>query len=418
MKRVHFLLAALIALSTFGIFPATAQEEDVTFRFLNLLDDTVDVYRNESVSFFGIQTEAISAQRTITAGDHSFAIYAQNGDPAQSDALATFTFAAESGDEALIIASEYDGQISLTSHIFDLSPVRVNRTRIELVNLSNASPSVTITAQNNDVLFEDLPAGEAASADVPSGNYQLNLTDNAGEIISTNTLNASPGELETVVLFGANRMQTYSLTRQLDFMGLLRFVHAGRVAPPVDVYVNGELTFPTISYTGWGDYVPLEPGDYTIEIYEAGTNTLLLSDNLQLGITGPITAVIMGERNPRLTFNQDNHQLIGADSARVRFINAALDLLALEVAVEGEDSLVSALDYVLASRNRDIPSGARTLNFGESGSTTFVTLPNFTFQPNHSYTFVALGNGLIDGSIQVLALDWNWREGTAPIPPQ
>jgi hypothetical protein len=415
MKRLKFLLPTLIFLSLIGLSSVTAQQEDVDFRFLNLLEDSVDVYRNESVSFFGIQAGAISAERTISPGDHTFAIYAENSDPAQSDPLATFTFTAEADTEALIIALEQGGQSTLTNHIFDASPLLVNRTRIELLNLSDAAPSVTITAQNNDTLFENVSSGEASSADAPSGNYQLSLTDSAGEVVSSNSLNASPGELETVILYGANRVQTYSLTRQLDQLGLLRFVHAGRVAPPVDVYLNGELAFFTISFTGWADYVALEPGNYTIDIYEAGTDTLLLSDALQLGITGPITAVLMGEHNPRLTFNQDNHQYIGANLSRVRFINAALDLLALEVTAEGEGSLIAALGYVLASRNRDIESGTRVMAFGETGGASFVTMPNFEFEPNHAYTFVALGNGLIDGSIQVLTMDWNWRQGSAPV---
>jgi hypothetical protein len=158
----------------------------------------------------------------------------------------------------------------------------------------------------------------------------------------------------------------------------------------------------------------LPRGDYRIDIYEAGDDpemdNPLLSDNLQLGISAPITAVLLGESNPRLVYNQDNHQFIGDNQSRVRFVNAALDLLALEVDVEGGEPLLAALEYVLASRNRDIDSGTRTMIFREAGSTSHTTLFNFEFVPNHYYTFVVVGNGFVDGSVQVMVLDWNWRQ--------
>ena len=328
MKHINnFILIAFLLVSTsvpvlahpdLPLPETTApQEEGDIFRFLNLIDGTstsVDVYRDDNIAFFGIAPQDVSAERIIQPGEHSFEIYAQNDDPATTTPLATLSLTADAGTETLVIAWVQDGKIALTNHLSDNQPLATSRTRVELLHLSDSAPNITIAAQNGDILFENTQKGETTRADAPVGTYQLSLSDETDETLTSSTLNASPGELETVFLFGINRMRIFSLTRQLDQHALLRFV------------------------------------------------------------------------------------------------NAALDLLSLDVNVEDGDTLIAGLAYVLASRNRNIESGTRTLIFSEAGSVSYTSLHNFEFAPNHYYTFVVVGNGLVDGSVQVLVLDWNWRQ--------
>ena len=118
----------------------------------------------------------------------------------------------------------------------------------------------------------------------------------------------------------------------------------------------------------------------------------------------------LGEGSLRLLTYQDDHQLIPENQARLRVINAAVNLPQLTVRDDSSTPLVGGLEYVLGSRNQNIDAGFRTLVFRETSGLDYVTLTDFEFQPNHFYTFIVIGNALIDGSIEVLPLDWNWQQ--------
>src|SRR5690606_25864741 len=105
----------------------------------------------------------------------------------------------------------------------------------------------------------------------------------------------------------------------------------------------------------------------------------------------------------------DDLQLIPTDRARARIINAVLNLPLLSVTDSSRTLSFSGLEYPLGTPNQNIPPGTVTLTFEEAGYATYATLENFTIAPNTYYTFIALGNALLDDEVTVLALPWQWR---------
>ena len=62
----------------------------------------------------------------------------------------------------------------------------------------------------------------------------------------------------------------------------LRALHASPGAPDVDIRVNGELVLEDVSYQSASGNLSLAPGEYEVEVLEANTESVLLSETVEL----------------------------------------------------------------------------------------------------------------------------------------
>jgi NADH:ubiquinone oxidoreductase subunit 6 (subunit J) len=108
----------------------------------------------------------------------------------------------------------------------------------------------------------------------------------------------------------------------------LRVVHVATDTGPVDVYANGELLIPNVSFRDETEFIPLPPGDYIISLRLVGLASDLVTGNVTLSNapgqqTSPYTIVAYGEGpQPVLGVVNDNLSSVEDDASRVTVFNA------------------------------------------------------------------------------------------------
>lgn len=395
--------------------PGRAQEAtNSPYQFLNLMAEPLDLYLDGEAVFFGVEPTVFARERVLTdTGAYPFAIYAENADRTTTDAFAELAVELSAGTPFLLVAyMQADGTPALMQINRDLAPIGANLGRLQAVNLSQFD-ALTVTGQNADVLVEALPAGEILSQDISAGNYQVTLTEAAGEQVGATGTNLQPGTLTVLIMYGDAR--TIQFSEALEQKALFRFVHGGRVSPALDVYMNDVLTFENIAFQGVTDYALVEAGTYPVALYEAGADPAssapLWSGNVILSTSLPQTGVALGETNFRLLTYADDLLQLPLDTVRVRVINAALNMPLMTVTDATESVLVGGLEYALGSQNLARPVGEDTFTFRETDAAFTISLDNFALEPHTSYTFVVVGNALIEDGVTILTLPWRWDQG-------
>jgi Domain of unknown function (DUF4397) len=409
MRKLLTLIVILTALLPQTFAAAQDENASISFRFVNLTPNPIDLYRGGSVVFFGNETAAISAERVLPeAGEQTFEVFALN---TTSDPLADLSVELTAGQNFLLIASQQGQTVQLSILEYDQQAIEVNRSRLEVLHLAETPLPVSIVGQNNDTLIENAQPAEVIRADVPAGNYQITILDPDNQELSARALNAPTGSLVTMIVYGSDSLRVLEIKQSLPQLGAFRFVHAMRLTGAVDVYFGDELVFSDIAYQDSTDYALLEPNTYLVRLFPAGelSDQPLWEGEVVLATNAPLTGVAFGENNLRLLTHVDNHLQIPRDESRIRFVNAALNMPLLTVRDDADEIIVADVEYALGSRNIVQAAETRSLIFAESGFADYVTLSDFNFQANHSYTFVIAGNALIDGNLEVLVLDWTWK---------
>ncbi len=411
------LLAFMLILA---LMPATLIAQDdstLTYRFVNLTENAIDLYGAEDVILFDVPSGNASAQRRLEAGGEvAFAVYARNDTPDEATPLLTQTLTLQDATDGLVILSGAGEALRLTAHVYDTAPVAAQRARVEVLHLAETGP-LALVGQNNDMLIEATGPDDVVRADVPAGSYQYTLRDDDDNDLNAGTLDARPGRLTTLIVYGtADDLNAFSLAQDLPQQAAFRLVHAGRIAPDVDVYFDDVLLFSNVAYQDASDYTALDPGTYTVGVYDVGdlpgSDTPIWSGAVELTANAPRTGVIMGEASLRLITYLDDHQLIPAERSRLRVINAALNLPLLTVRVDGQNTpLVGGLEYALGSGNQNLEPGPLALTFRETEGIDLLQR-DFSLLPNHYYTLVTVGNALVADEFSVLVLEWTWQTGS------
>lgn len=155
---------------------------------------------------------------------------------------------------------------------------------VRILHASPDAPPVDIYA-NGNLLARNLSYRNFTEyLRVPSGQYTINVFP-AGQtqnpVIST-VLNLAPQTIFTVAAIG--RLANISLMPIQDpIMPIpagklyLRFVHLSPNAPIVDITLpDGTMLFRNVGYRNVTNYIPLNPGTYTIQARPAGTTQVAL----------------------------------------------------------------------------------------------------------------------------------------------
>jgi len=396
---------------------------EVSYRFLNLTEQaTVDLYRNQGIAFLGAAQALESATRTLSNnGQHTFALYAANQTPSAGLPLAELELGQRGGDFLLLALQDAEG-IRLAVYEYHSAPVPTNRTRFSFWQASPALPkSVALVGQNGDLL-NDPQANQAQTEDawtttlVPSAIYQVEIRESVdGSALTATTLNLTLANSVLVVAYGATTPRFYQLNLPLPSQAAIRFFHAGRISPSLDIYADGRLLAQNLVYGAATPYILLTPDTYTLAAYESGADpartTPLWTGETPITASSPLTAVLLGEANLRLLTYSDNHFSIESGQTRYRFINAALNtlLVTLGDSRTPDEPLARDIQYVLASGNRLTPATPTTLTVSETGGQDYLTL-DYVFEANTAVTFVLVGNALVEDSMRLVPLTWSWRE--------
>jgi len=202
-------------------------------------------------------------------------------------------------------------------------------------------------------------------------------------------------------------------TETIRFM----FVHAIPDGPSVDVYAQGELVAPGISYPGNSGYVSVtkkEDEEYFIEVKSTAGGQPLLSANNPAWTNGSKNSMysygLVGNSSVGRELIADSFTEPAAGKASVRFIHLASDAPAVDF-LTGGTVLYTNKEYlgsnVFAGFTgfTDVNAGTYDLKINHAGTAvTAASLPNFVLQSGRVYTVFA--KGLVSGSgAQALGLE-------------
>lgn len=138
---------------------------------------------------------------------------------------------------------------------------------------------------------------------------------------------------------------------------LVRFVHVIPGAPPVDVFVDSQLTVADLAFGEGTQYIVMPPGERSLSVRQAGTNSLLWEQTLPIGSSANYTLVASSPDRPVFAVYRDENDLdpIPIGLARFTSIHAIADAPAVDILLDDGRALVVSQAYNQPFGTLDIP---------------------------------------------------------------
>jgi hypothetical protein len=347
----------------------------------------VDIYADGTKVLSDVSFRSVSKYLSVPAGTRTFKITAA-GDPS--------TVAFE-GDVTVEANMEYTiaatGELQSEDTAFeplvlvdDTSEIGSETARIRVAHVSPDAPAVDITtAADGSALIDGAAFGDAASVEVPAGEYTLQIrgdTDsNDGEIVDTYTVALNGGTVYTAFAGGYLTPDDETADKPFDLTlttdagegggGLIetanvRVAHMSPDAPNVDVYVDGSTVLSDVSFRAVGKYLSVPAGDRQIKLTAAGDpSTVALDQQLTIEGETDYTLAAIGElQSEETAFQplvlQDDRSDPG-EAARVRLVHASPDAPAVDVTLASNGKAIVDGAAFGDSSSRSVPAGEYTL---------------------------------------------------------
>jgi Domain of unknown function (DUF4397) len=180
---------------------------------------------------------------------------------------------------------------------------------------------------------------------------------------------------------------------------LVRVAHFSPDASYVDVYMvslNRRQLFPNVFYKSVSAYWPVTAGPFTYEVRAAGAApesepVIQVKGNLAAGKAYTVAAVGRRDRLQGVLL-RDDMSPSAPGKAKVRFLDAALDLPAVDFAVAGGPVVESRVGFREPTGYRQLASGRYRVEVRRSGAEAVVTRGTVAVRPG-TVTSVALVGG-------------------------
>jgi hypothetical protein len=349
----------------------------------------VDVLVDGSPALEDVPFAAVSEYLEVPAGERQVEITAA-GDPETSvfsgavpvEADASYTVAAvgEIGDDAdepfepLVLEDDNSGPGSDTA-------------RVRLVHASPDAPAVDVTvASSGDALFDGAAFGDASYAEVPAGDYTLQIRGDTesddGDVVTEFDVSLAGGQVYTAFAAGYLSPDDEPADTAFDLVvaqdtgemmeqpaARLRAVHASPNAPNVDIYADGTAVLEDVPFAAVSEYLEVPPGERMLRITPAGDDqTTVFEGAVPVEADTDYTVVATGEVGDDadepfepLVLEDDNSDP-GEDTARIRAVHASPDAPAVDITLASNgDAVFDGVSYG-DSGSVSVPAGEYTLD--------------------------------------------------------
>jgi Domain of unknown function (DUF4397) len=168
----------------------------------------------------------------------------------------------------------------------------------------------------------------------------------------------------------------------------VRFLHLSPIPSSVDLYSNGALLSEGLSYKQLTQYLPLQEGQYRIDLYEFGLTDRPLYSAVIPFINGQsyTIAITTGRQSLQFVPTFDD-TYVPHDEVTFRFMHLATNIQTIDVAVAGGDVLFSNLSYNEISDYMPLVPMKVNLEIRTAGTRDVVlSIPRTTFLANQHYT--------------------------------
>lgn len=179
----------------------------------------------------------------------------------------------------------------------------------------------------------------------------------------------------------------------------IRLLHASPKAPAVDIYANGDnILADDLSYGEFTPYLPVMPGNYTIDVYPAdNTDSPILTKELEVPEKTIATIAAIGELpDLELFVVVDPQESIQPNTSKLRFVHLSPDAPAVDVVDEDGTILFRDVSYKDITDYMTLLPETYTVQIVPAGTKQSVLyVPNIRLLPEAFYTLYAIG--LVEG---------------------
>lgn len=183
------------------------------------------------------------------------------------------------------------------------------------------------------------------------------------------------------------------MMRQIE-SSYVRVLHASPGAPPVDVYSNGDLIARNHRYRRFTPFLNVEPGQYNIKAYAAGSTanpvidtsvTLRPNTIYTLAAVGRPPAIeLLPVAEPRVPINPSK--------VNVRFVHLSPNAAAVDITLPDGTVLFSNTGYKGISEYKTLTPGTYTLQARLTGTDNVIlTVPNIRLRGGQNISVYAVG---------------------------
>jgi Domain of unknown function (DUF4397) len=201
---------------------------------------------------------------------------------------------------------------------------------------------------------------------------------------------------------GGNTTTTTTAPPTSSGSAFLRAAPLAFDARNVDVVV-GSQTISALSYPEVSEYIELDPGEYRVQFFPAGSRSTSLGEvSVDLDDDEAVTVALVGLSNFQVSVFEDDHSNPGSE-AGVSLVNTVPDFPApFDARVMNGPTLFTDVSYLEATDVREVVAGSYNVELLRGGTNEIVTTStNNNFASGTNYTLFAVGT-LSRGDIQIV----------------
>lgn len=190
-------------------------------------------------------------------------------------------------------------------------------------------------------------------------------------------------------------MATFATVVNAQDMGMVRFVHAIVDGAEVDVAVDGQVVASAVAYGSASEYVSVTLGEHQIQVFEAGTQTLLWEQSLTSTID-PISLIASSTTAPMFVEFIENVDPLNLGQARITAIHAIEGGNSVDVVLVDGRPVITGLAYATPYGTLDVPVFNYALNVIPTGESLATALFPVEFEAalatGTSYSIIVYGS--------------------------
>lgn len=392
-----------------------------SFRFANLAQGvgTLAVHINKEAAplYPAVAMGDLTNYFVTGTGLHLFEVYPMGQGPQTGAPLASGSATIGLNDNVVFVAQGTPDNLQVVAYTADFSPLRPGATHVQVIHLAIGNPAIRMELTEGSVLVDRVEPMAVVNDTMPAGVYNVRLVDaDSGETVMERNVRLTSGMSKMFFIYDDNPEEPRVSMLEVDVENVpqhaaVRWANLNALGPAVDFYLDGTLAAAGLAYKQTSDYLLYEPKVYTVALFEAGadpaTTDPLFSMSVELlGDNFPRTIYAYGDATQSsLEFAPDALEFLPPGTARVRFINAAVNSGAVDV-INPTDGTLAAndLNFGQYGANANVAGGVYTFNFSaEVGG--IASIQGITIEAGKVYTIVLAGVLGQDPGLETIVLE-------------
>lgn len=174
----------------------------------------------------------------------------------------------------------------------------------------------------------------------------------------------------------------------------VRAFHACPGAPPVNIYINGELIFKDISFKNFSEYVQLPKGEYKVEVFASRQKgNPMITQDIRVPEKDVITIAVSGNLQDLqlVPYVEGNAGDLHENKTRLRIIHLSPDDPAVDVLID-QDSVFKNVGFLDETDYEQLLSGSYNITLNIAGTNDIVLILKIDLKGKKVYTVYVVGN--------------------------